>query len=110
MMLVVSGYTLTPIPDSCSFSSILLPAMAAAAEPEERSAREDRGHGGARKVCLVHSDKLLETSEKNPRFAGRVSLRDTRCVSQTEYSCFLLVQGKLVHSLIEAYGLLQELR
>ena len=65
--------------------------MAAAAEPEARSAREDRGHGGARRVCLVHSDKLLEASEKNPRFAGRVSLRDTRCVSQTVIiSCFYL--------------------
>ena len=57
--------------------------MADAAEPEERPAREDRGRGGARRICLVHSDKLLETSEKNPRFAGRVSLRDsTRDVSR----------------------------
>ena len=52
--------------------------MADAAEPEEKPAREDRGRGGARRICLVHSDKLLETSEKNPRFAGRVSLRDAR--------------------------------
>lgn len=85
--------------------------MADAAEPEERSAREDRGHVSARRICLVHSDKLLETSEKNPRFAGRVSLRDARCVPQTDcYNLLLLVQGKLVHSLIETYGLLQKLR
>ena len=50
--------------------------MADAAEPEERPAREDRGRVSARRICLVHSDKLLETSEKNPRFAGRVSLRE----------------------------------
>ena len=65
--------------------------MANAAEPEERPAREDRGRGGARRICLVHSDKLLETSEKNPRFAGRVSLRDARCVPQTvTIDCFYL--------------------
>ena len=81
---------LNPIPDQCVFSSILQPAMAAAAEPEERPAREDRGHGGARRVCLIHSDKLLETSEKNPRFAGRVSLRDLRCIRQTVIWCFSL--------------------
>lgn len=85
--------------------------MADAAEPEEKPAREDRGHGGARRVCLVNSDKLLETSEKNPRFAGRVSLRDTSCVPQNVIRLvLLLVQGKLVHSLVEAYGLLQRLR
>ena len=64
--------------------------MADAAEPEERSAREDRGHVSARRICLVHSDKLLETSEKNPRFAGRVSLHDARCVPQTVIICFSL--------------------
>ena len=64
--------------------------MADAAEPEERPAREDRGRVSARRICLVHSDKLLETSEKNPRFAGRVSLRDARCVPQTVTICFYL--------------------
>lgn len=28
--------------------------------------------GGNTRVCLVHSQTLLETAEENPRFSGRV--------------------------------------
>ena len=49
--------------------------MTAVAENEaaETASKEDRRHAHVRRVCLVHSSKLLELSEKNPRFAGRVS-------------------------------------
>lgn len=49
--------------------------MTAVAENEvaETASKEDRRHVHVRRVCLVHSSKLLELSEKNPRFAGRVS-------------------------------------
>jgi len=49
--------------------------MTAVAENEvaETASKEDRRHAHVRRVCLIHSSKLLELSEKNPRFAGRVS-------------------------------------
>ena len=51
--------------------------MTAVAESEVAGAasKEGRHHAHVRRVCLVHSSKLLEISERNPRFTGRVRRR-----------------------------------
>ncbi|CAI8017348.1 Histone deacetylase 8 [Geodia barretti] len=55
--------------------------------PEPCSGAEKEGD--KRKVCFIHSQALLVSSDLNPRYTGR---------------------AQLVYSLIEAYGLLQHMR
>ena len=40
--------------------------------PEASSGEEEEEKGGRKKVCFIHSKALLESSDKNPRYTGRV--------------------------------------
>ena len=85
--------------------------MATAAEIQAAETPEEDCSSKKNKVCIVHSKQLLELAEKNPRFAGRVSCKLFTTARTAEiYEFNASPQGRLVHSLIEAYGLLNKLR
>ena len=59
-------------------------------------------------VVYVHSADLLKQAEKNPRISGRVKV--SKCAYHMICSCKCMFQGKVVHSLIGAYGLFSKLK
>ena len=78
---------------------------------------EERTSDIERKVCFIHSARLLQMADRNPRYRGRVrppsaipSLPPFRITCHTVLAlCPPYLQAAVLLSLIEAYGLLDKM-